>query len=109
MLRKMVAATDTATAIGRRDVAALLLGFALAARRSELRLLDWADIEEVEEGLAVEIWRPKVNHTGPLGVPYGSNPATGPVRALRAWRQCLLDHGRLRPGHRDPHPRPGHP
>ncbi|MEU5666527.1 tyrosine-type recombinase/integrase [Streptomyces longwoodensis] len=94
VLRKMVAATDTATAIGRRDVAALLLGFALAARRSELRLLDWSDLEEVEEGLAVEIWRPKVNHTGPLGVPYGSNPATCPVRALRAWRQCLLDHGR---------------
>ncbi|WP_055625773.1 tyrosine-type recombinase/integrase [Streptomyces hirsutus] len=94
VLRKMVAATDTATASGRRDVAALLLGFALAARRSELRLLDWADIEEAEEGLAVELWRPKVNHTGPLGVPYGSHPATCPVRALRTWRQCLLDHGR---------------
>lgn len=94
VLRKMVAATDTATAIGRRDVAALLLGFALAARRSELRLLDWTDVAEVEEGLAVEVWRPKVNHEGPLGVPYGSNPATCPVRALRAWRQSLLDRGR---------------
>lgn len=94
VLRKMVAATDTATASGRRDAAALLLGFALAARRSELRLLDWSDVEEVEEGLAVEVWRPKVNHTGPLGVPYGSHPATCPVRALRAWRQCLLEHGR---------------
>ncbi|MET8453496.1 tyrosine-type recombinase/integrase [Streptomyces sp. NPDC005209] len=93
VLRKMVTVTDTTTAIGRRDVAALLLGFALAARRSELRLLDWTDVEEVEEGLTVQIWRPKVNHEGPLGVPYGSNPATCPVRALRAWRQCLTDHG----------------
>ncbi|MFD4976786.1 hypothetical protein [Streptomyces sp. NPDC058424] len=79
---------------GRRDLAVLLLGFALAARRSELRLLDWTDLEEVEEGLAVEVWRPKVNHEGPLGVPYGSNPATCPVRAVRAWRQCLIEHGR---------------
>ncbi|MFG2306692.1 tyrosine-type recombinase/integrase [Actinacidiphila glaucinigra] len=94
VLRKMVAATDTSTAIGRRDVAALLLGFAVAARRSELRLLDWTDLEEVDEGLAVQVWRPKVNHEGPLGVPYGSNPATCPVRAVRAWRQCLIDHGR---------------
>ncbi|MFD3841441.1 integrase [Streptomyces sp. NPDC058642] len=93
LLRKMVAATDATTAIGRRDVAVLLLGFALAARRSELRLLDWADVAEVEEGLAAEVWRPKVNHEGPLGVPYGSNPATCPVRALRAWRQHLIDQG----------------
>lgn len=94
VLRKMVAVTDTTTAIGCRDVAALLLGFAIAARRSELRLLDWADVQEVEEGLAVEVWRPKVNHEGPLGVPYGSNPATCPVRAVRTWRQYLLDHRR---------------
>ncbi|MFF4829228.1 hypothetical protein [Streptomyces sp. NPDC001312] len=30
---------------GRRDLAVLLLGFALAARRSELRLLDWTDCQ----------------------------------------------------------------
>jgi hypothetical protein len=36
----VVAATDTAMAIGHRDVTALLLGFALTARRSELPLLD---------------------------------------------------------------------
>ncbi|WP_333740332.1 hypothetical protein [Streptomyces sp. IBSBF 2806] len=57
VLRKMFAATATATVIGRRDVAALLLGFALAARRPELRLLDWADVAEVEAGLAVDAWR----------------------------------------------------
>jgi hypothetical protein len=53
VLRKMAAGTNTSTLIGARDVAALLLGFALAARRGELRLPDWADLEEVEEGLAV--------------------------------------------------------
>ncbi|MGW2770042.1 hypothetical protein [Streptomyces sp. NPDC001275] len=79
---------------GRRDVAVLLLDFALAARCSELRLLDWNDLEEVDEGLAVEVWRPTVNHEGPLGVPYGSNPATCPVHAVCSWRQCLIEHGR---------------
>ncbi|MEU6011119.1 hypothetical protein [Streptomyces sp. NPDC047453] len=68
---------------GRQDLAVLLLGFALAARCSKLRLLDWTDLE-VEEGLAVEVWRPKVNHEGPLGVPYGSKPATCPVRGPRS-------------------------
>ncbi|MFE1872982.1 hypothetical protein ACFW9N_19050 [Streptomyces sp. NPDC059496] len=29
----------------------------------------------------------------PLGVPYGSHASTCPVRALRAYRQPLLDHG----------------
>ncbi|TFE54711.1 integrase [Streptomyces sp. ICN441] len=113
VLRKMVAAVDTTRASGRRDVAALLLGFAIAARRSELRLLDWADVTDVEEGLAVEVWRPKVNHEGPLGVPYGSNPATCPVRSLRAWRQCLVDRGRQPAGplflRIDRHDRIAHP
>ncbi|MGW4825376.1 hypothetical protein ACWEP4_42520 [Streptomyces sp. NPDC004227] len=86
---------------GCRDLAVLLLGFALAARHSELRLLDWTDLEEVEEGLAVEVWPPKVNHEGPLGVPFGSSPATCPVRAVRAWRRCLIEHGRIaHPMHR---------
>jgi integrase len=93
VLRKMTAATDTATVIGLRDVAALLLGFALAARRSELRLLDWSDLTEVEAGLEVEVWRPKVHRDQPLGVPYGSHPATCPVRAVRAYKARLTEAG----------------
>ncbi|MFD3937820.1 integrase [Streptomyces sp. NPDC058611] len=94
VLRRMIAATDTSTLIGLRDAAALLLGFAIAARSSEAALLDWEDITEPEddEGLAVDVYRPKVITDQPLGVPYGSYPSTCPVRALRAYRQALLDH-----------------
>ncbi|MFJ4519330.1 hypothetical protein ACIP41_36615, partial [Streptomyces sp. NPDC088816] len=76
--------TNAARSPGHRRPAA---GLRPAARCSELRLLDWTDLEEVDEGLAV---RPEVNHEGPLGVPYGSNPATCPVRAVCSWRQCLI-------------------
>ena len=93
VLRQMVAATDTTTLIGLRDAAVLLAGFATAARRSELRLLDWADLVEVEEGLAVDIYRPKVGRTQPLGIPYGTRPATCPVRATRAYRAALAAAG----------------
>jgi integrase len=93
VLRKMVAATDTGKLIGLRDVAALLNGFALAARRSELRLLDWPDLVEVDEGLEADIYRPKVHRDQPLGIPYGSNPATCPVRALRAYKSALVEAG----------------
>jgi len=93
LLRRMVAATDTGTLIGLRDVAAMLNGFAIAARRSELRLLDWVDLPEVEEGLAADVYRPKVTKEQPIGIPYGSHPATCPVRALRAYRLGLVAAG----------------
>ncbi|GAA0439299.1 tyrosine-type recombinase/integrase [Streptomyces luteireticuli] len=98
VLRTMVAALDRTTPAGVRDAAALLTGFALAARRGEAALLDWEDLTEVEEGFEVEVYRPKVNKEQPPGVPYGSNPATCPVRALRAWRTCLITHGRTPAG-----------
>jgi hypothetical protein len=43
--------------IGKRDRALLLLGFALAARRSELVALEVADLEECPEGFRVTIRR----------------------------------------------------
>ncbi|WP_406499665.1 hypothetical protein OG936_33730 [Streptomyces sp. NBC_00846] len=71
----------------------MLTGFALAACGSEARLLDWADVIEVEQCLEFQLWRPKVNKDDAHGVPYGTFPGICPVRALRAWRQCLIDHG----------------
>ena len=85
LLRRMVAATDTGTLLGLRDVAAMLNGFAIAARRSELRLLDWVNLPEVEEGLEADVYRSKVTKEQPIGIPYGSHSATCPVRALRAF------------------------
>ncbi|MFD3717012.1 integrase [Streptomyces sp. NPDC058674] len=95
VLRRMIAATDPTTLIGLRDATARLLGFAIAAHSSEAALLAWEDIIEPEddEGIAVEVYRPKVTNEQPLGVPCGSYPSSCPVRTLRAYGQALLDHG----------------
>lgn len=72
-----------------RDRALLLLGFAGALRRSELVALDVADITEDDNGLRVRLRRSKTDQEGEamtIGLPYGSRPATCPVRAWRAWR-----------------------
>ncbi len=86
-LRAMVAALPP-TLLGRRDRALLLVGFAGGFRRSELVALDVADIAETADGLVVTIRRSKTDQEGAgrkIGSPYGSHPASCPVRALRAW------------------------
>jgi len=73
---------------GRRDRGLLLLGFAGGLRRSELVALDVADVNFTAEGLIVNIRRGKTDQDAvgrPIGIPYGSNPATCPVRSLRAF------------------------
>ncbi|MEU9237127.1 hypothetical protein [Streptomyces subrutilus] len=100
VLRQMITATDTTTVMGVRDAAALTIGLAIAARSSEAALLDWEDITEPDEdaGLLVEVYRPKVTGDQALGIPHGSYASTCPVRAVRAYRQALLDHGHQPPG-----------
>lgn len=86
-MRAMVATLDD-TLAGTRDRALLLVGFAGALRRSELVALDVADVVENGDGLVVTVRRSKTDQEGAgeqLGLPYGSDPATCPVRALRAW------------------------
>ncbi|MGD0944928.1 MAG: tyrosine-type recombinase/integrase [Acidimicrobiales bacterium] len=73
---------------GCRDRALLLLGFAGALRRSELVGLDVADLTEGTDGLTVRLRRSKTDQEGAgrtVGIPYGSNPVTCPVRAWRVW------------------------
>ena len=73
---------------GVRDRALLLVGFASALRRSELVALDVDDVEERHEGLVVRIRRSKTDQEGAgrlVGLPFGSNPGTCPVRALHGW------------------------
>jgi len=81
---------------GLRDSALLLVGFAGALRRSELAGLEVAPrqganwIEETSEGLIVHLATSKGDQESKgqqVGIPYGSNPETCPVRALRAWLQ----------------------
>lgn len=94
---------------GWRDRALLLLGFAGALRRSELVALTVHDVQLVREGLEIRILHSKTDQEGTgetIGVLYGSNPATCPVRTLQTWleRATIVEgplfrqvdrHGRL--------------
>jgi site-specific recombinase XerD len=86
-IRAMVDATD-AGLIGARDRAMVLLGFAGAFRRSELVGLDVEDCTFGKDGLTVTLRRSKTDQEGQgrkIGIPYGSNPETCPVRTIQAW------------------------
>lgn len=73
---------------GVRDRCLLLVGFAGAFRRSELVDLDVGDLRFGDDGLVVQLRRSKTDQIGEgrsVGIPYGSTPATCPVRATKAW------------------------
>ncbi|MFD9949410.1 tyrosine-type recombinase/integrase [Nonomuraea sp. NPDC059023] len=96
-LRAMLATRDRTSLTGQRDAALFLLGYATAARAGELVALDIADLAETAEGLTVTVYRPKLKKFTEVAVPYGSNPATCPVRAARAYLATLATlatHGR---------------
>ena len=83
---------DTADAglIGLRDRALILLGFAGAFRRSELVGLDVEDCALSRDGLTITLRRSKTDQDGHgrrIGVPYGSNPETCPVRVFQEWME----------------------
>lgn len=93
-----------------RDRALLLIGWAGGFRSSELVGLDWADVEEVREGLVLHLRRSKTDQTGQgrkIGVPLGRTRHC-PVAALTAWGDahhadpgpifCPVDrHGHVQP------------
>jgi site-specific recombinase XerD len=73
---------------GHRDRAMILLGFAGALRRSELVGLDVGDVAQEPDGLTLTLRRSKTDPEGAgrtVGLPYGANEATDPVRAWRTW------------------------
>jgi len=98
--------------IGTRDRALILLGFAGAFRRSELVGLDASDCIFGRDGLTVTLRRSKTDQDGAgrkIGIPYGANPDTCPVRNLQDWIEQagivggvlfrpLNRRGQLRPG-----------
>ncbi|MEJ7765462.1 MAG: site-specific integrase [Acidimicrobiales bacterium] len=98
LLRRTIDAVPSGVA-GTRDRALLLVGFAAALRRSEIVALDVDDVTQVAEGLVVNKRRSKTDQEGAgelLGVPYGSNPSTCPVRAVEAWcQQARIRDGAL--------------
>jgi integrase len=82
---------------GLRDRALLLIGFAGGFRRSELAALDFADVEDSEDGLKILIRRSKADQEGEgrkLGIPFGSDPRTCPVRAYGKVDRGRRDHRR---------------
>lgn len=86
-IRTMLDAAD-ADIIGVRDRALILLGFAGAFRRSELVALTADDCTFGKDGLTMTLRRSKTDQGGAgrrVGIPYGSNPDTCPVRTMQAW------------------------
>ena len=86
-IRAMVDVSD-AGMIGARDRALILLGFAGAYRRTELVGLDVEDCAFSRDGLTVNLRRSKTDQQGAgrkIGIPYGSNPETCPVRTVQSW------------------------
>ena len=83
----MVEAADTGM-IGVRDRALILLGFSSALRRSEIVGLDTEDCTFGKDGLTIALRRSKTDQEGAgrkIGIPYGSNPDTCPVRVVNSW------------------------
>jgi integrase len=110
-IRAMIDATD-ASIIGIRDRALVLLGFAAAFRRSELVALDVEDCAFGKDGLTITLRRSKTDQDGQgrkIGIPYGANPETCPVRVLQGWLEqagtssgpvfrSINRHGQVQPG-----------
>lgn len=91
-LRVIVAGLDPERPLDVRDRALMLVGFAGAFRWSELVGLNVEDFEFNDDGLVVHLRRSKTDPEGlgrKVGIPYGSTPATCPVRALQAWLDSL--------------------
>ena len=86
-LKRMIARLPEGL-LGIRDRALLLIGFTGGFRRSELIGLDRDAVEITRDGLVATIRRSKTDQDGEgrkIGLPFGSNPATCPVRSFQEW------------------------
>lgn len=85
-LRKMLPKGDGERSV--RSRALLLLGWFGALRRSELTALRVGDIDLTEEGIVLRLSRSKTDQSGAgsqRGIPYQSEAALCPVRAVAKW------------------------
>jgi len=76
------------TLLGLRDRALILVGFAGAFRRSELAAIDYANLTFTQDGLVIDLRRSKTDQEAAgrkVGIPFGKEEETCPVRALRHW------------------------
>ena len=79
--------------IALRDKALLLIGFGIAARRSELAGLHAVDVQPSDRGLEITLRASKSSDTA-AAVPVlaGTVPSTCPLRAWLAWDRAVRDH-----------------
>ena len=71
-----------------RDKSLILVGFGGGFRRTELILIDYEDLEFVDEGVKIIIKRSKTDQFGEgmiKGLPYFSNEKYCPVISLKKW------------------------
>lgn len=97
----------------KRDRALLLIGYIMAARRSEVVALNIEDIAFTNDGMRLTIRKSKTDQTGE-GAVFGVNycqkdPHVCPVKALKSWISAISDlsgpvfravnkHGQVQPG-----------
>ena len=86
-IRRIVAGCPE-TLSGLRDRALVLVGFAGAFRRSKLAAIDCAHLSFTKDGLVIDLCRSKTDQEAAgrkVGIPFGKEEATCPVRALQSW------------------------
>lgn len=85
VLPSLIGKIDHTTLMGTRDKAILLLGFALASRRSELVGINIEDLDVNDFGMDVKIQESKNNHEDLIkGVVFTNNEFC-PVKATQEW------------------------
>jgi integrase len=95
ILRMMIETQDLETLIGVRNQTLLVIGFSGALRRSELVGIDVEHLEFTRNGIKVFIPKSKTDQDGQgykIGLPYGSNPSTCPVRTVQDWLETSNIH-----------------
>jgi integrase len=66
----------------------VLVGYAGAFRRSELAAIDFTHLSFTKDGLVIDLRRSKTDQEAAgrkVGIPFGKDETTCPVRALRRW------------------------
>lgn len=87
-LAQIIISIDATTAIGKRDRAILLLGYASAMRPGEISALNIEDVLRKPTGVLLAIRRSKTDPDARgqlVAIARGQNPITDPIRALDNW------------------------
>lgn len=95
-LRAMSAACNLGTLAGKRDRLLLVIGWALAGRRSELAALRVEEVRVTDDELEILIRSSKTDKDSDgetVGVPAGEHVDTDPVGLLNNWLTALGDVG----------------